>query len=166
MNLYINKHLNFFIIKEKKLFLCMFIQKNYFIFKINSYFIKNKSNFIVLNWNYLINNSLNSTLSCYINSCCNFFFKKISFKGKGYKIVKKKNFLVLNFNHSHITFIIFFKTIVIKLTKHKYALLLKNLNLLSYSTSLIKKIRPINIYTRRGIKLSKQKVYKKIGKRT
>lgn len=42
----------------------------------------------------------------------------------------------------------------------------KNFFKINTLTINLKNIRPINIYTRRGIRLSKQPLFKKIGKKT
>jgi hypothetical protein len=73
---------------------------------------------------------------------------------------------MLNFNHSHLTWLLLFNTFCVKKSKSKYLFALKNCLKLTYLVQLILNIRPINIYTRRGINTAKQKLYKKIGKRT
>lgn len=116
-----------------------------------------KLNIILNNTNFFIN---------YIYTWNTFFIKKIKFKGKGYKIIKKKNFLFLTFNKSHITWFIFFKIICLRIAKQKCIFIWKNNIRLSQTLSNLKSIKPINTYTKRGIRIGRQKIFKKIGKRT
>jgi hypothetical protein len=73
--------------------------------------------------------------------------------------------LFLIFNHSHITWFIFFNIILRKLTKQKVIFMYKDrLFLMSYLKQLYN-IRPINLFTKRGLRFSKQFILKKTGKR-
>lgn len=97
-----------------------------------------------------------------------YFFIKIKFKGKGFKIKfnKKLKIIKFYFGRSHITV---FKLKKIKLKKvTKYKFILKSLNLWKLKTNSIKitKIKPINVYTLRGIRLSKQSISKRKGKKS
>lgn len=60
----------------------------------------------------------------------------------------------------------FFKILFQRMAKQKYIFISKNYKYLSQLIQYIYKIRPFNIFTKRGIRLSQQKIYKKIGKRT
>lgn len=168
MYLYIPHNLNFIVLKneiKKGGYILIYNQKNYLIFNIQNIRVLKYSSFIKLNNNVGASNKLN-ILEKHLHSYNNFYTKKINFKGKGYKITKKKTFLILNFNHSHITFVLLFNTICIKLNKNKYLMVLKNLLKIDSLALKFVNIKHLNIYTHRGIKLSKQKIYKKIGKRT
>lgn len=92
--------------------------------------------------------------------------KKLKFSGKGYKIVKRWLNLRLHLNTSHNQWVFFFKTIVIKNQKQKFIFLNKNAEQLIKLVVNIVKIKFINIFTKRGLRLSKQKILKKIGKRS
>jgi hypothetical protein len=59
-----------------------------------------------------------------------------------------------------------FNTLCVKINKYKYLLILKNSMYLKNFVKRIINIRLVSIYTKRGIKLAKQKIFKKIGKRT
>lgn len=172
MLIYIPNTLHFIVLKHKKKIISysivVYTHKKFITIQIDS--IKNIKTYLSINFLELnINNkqlTYTSLLSDYIYTWSNFFLKKITFKGKGYKIVKKKKFLLLNFNHAHLTWLLLFNTICIKNTKQKFFLILKNYKKLNNFTKTILKIRPINIYTKRGLKEAKQKILKKIGKRT
>jgi len=166
MILYLPSNINFTLINNK------FTLNKYIVVHNNRHFITLKidgikycavSKFITLNNN---NDKAIKTLKNYIYSWANFFLKKITFKGKGYKITKKRGFLILNFNHSHLTWLLLFNTLCIKSTKTKYLMALKNYNTLNVLMDKLVAIRKLNIYTKRGIKLSKQKIFRKVGKRT
>lgn len=102
-----------------------------------------------------------------LKSIFSIFFKKIKFKGKGYRIYSSKNkrySLTFMFGHSHFTLIplIIFK--INNLTKLKILLTFNNFNLTCKLLIAIFKIKPLNIFTNRGIRFAKQVVYKKTGK--
>ena len=93
------------------------------------------------------------------------FFIKLKFKGKGYYIFKnQRNTITPQFGFSHRIYVYSYSTIVKFLTKTKVFLFgLSKCDLLTSSYS-IKAMRPINIFTGRGVRFSKQLVYKKTGK--
>ena len=92
-----------------------------------------------------------------------YFFIKIKFKGKGFKIKFNKKLKIIKFffGRSHLTL---FK--LKKITKYKF--ILKSLNFWKLKTNAIKitKIKPINVYTLRGIRLSNQSISKRKGKKS
>lgn len=96
------------------------------------------------------------------------FFEKIKFSGKGFKITfkKRKKFLRFMFGHSHIKFIFMNKTKIKRLTKYKYILKDKNKNRLRNATKLICDVRPLNIFTKRGLRKTRQIVFKRRGKKS
>jgi len=91
-----------------------------------------------------------------------YFFLKIRFNGLGYYLYKdKKNTIGAQFNYSHkINFYI--NTIFIK-NFNKRSWIFKSLNWsnLSLNVKLLTSIRPTNIFTKRGIRLTKQIIYLK-----
>ncbi len=95
-----------------------------------------------------------------------YFFQKIKFTGKGYKIKKKKKSIKFFFGRSHLTTIFFKKISIRRLTKYKLFFFTKKYETIKFINSLIKKIRKINIYTKRGLRFSRQKIYKKTGKKS
>lgn len=95
-------------------------------------------------------------------SCIQFFFNKFFFKGKGFYIFKNmRNTVAPRFGKSHRIYLYLFNSLVLFLSKTK--ILLFGIN--KYDTILnsyrVFFIRPINIFTLRGIRFAKQLLYKK-----
>jgi ribosomal protein L6P/L9E len=92
-------------------------------------------------------------------------FNKLKFKGKGYYMYKsKRNTIALQFGYAHIvriyTFLVNLKFL------SKTAVLLVGLNkndLLSISHN-FRLRRPHNIFTGKGVRFTRQIIYKKTGK--
>jgi len=104
-------------------------------------------------------------LTLIFNSIYKPFFKKIKFKGKGYYIFKTlKNTITFQFGYSHRLYLYSYFSSVVFLTKTVILVfgLLKN-DILKTSLNIIK-VKKLNIYTGRGVRFSKQIVYKKAGK--
>lgn len=97
-----------------------------------------------------------------------FFFIKIKFKGKGFKIKFNKKFKLIKFyfGRSHITLFKFKKINFKKVTKYKFILKSMNLAKLKKKSSEITFIKPVNLYTLRGIRLSRQIISKRKGKKS
>lgn len=89
---------------------------------------------------------------------------KIKFTGKGYKIKKptKKSFRFL-FNKSHIC-VIWWKNMHYKKFK-KYKTYIRSTNLPKSTVNKILNIRYIDVFTKKGLRLSKSIIYKKKGKK-
>ena len=137
-----------------------------------------KSNYCVLSFGFTSSTLkldtllANSYYSTYISICNNLLgtfykplFRKIKFRGKGYYIYKNsRNTIAPQFGYSHRLYVYSYfnkvkfigKTIVLLfgLTKN---------DIISAGTTLKSK-RPINIFTGRGVRFSRQVVYKKQGK--
>lgn len=89
------------------------------------------------------------------------FKSKFKIIGKSYKLLKKKksnNFLRLILNKSHPTLIFFKKIILKKQKKNKFLIMSANLSKLNFFSKLITHKRPLDFYTKRGIKLYKYRV--------
>jgi len=101
----------------------------------------------------------------FYNSLISPFFTKIKFKGKGYYIYKNiRNTITPQFGYSHRFYLYAFYVCVKFITKTSlvvFGLNAKHLNLVSHS---LVSWRPVNIFTGRGIRFSKQVIYKKSGK--
>jgi ribosomal protein L6P/L9E len=115
------------------------------------------------------NNNLNfKQINKFLKTFEFYFFIKIKFKGKGFKIKfnKKLKIIKFYFGRSHMTFFKLKKIKLKKITKYKF--ILKNLNLskLKANSMKITRIKPINVYTLRGIRLSKQIIRKRKGKKS
>ena len=116
-------------------------------------------------WNSIIN-KINKNIFIFENA----FFNKIKFKGKGFRVRFKKNNKILKFTfgHSHMNCVfVNTKTYKVKrLGKYKYTFRCKNLTNINIFLKKICKIKPINMYTKRGIRLGKQIIYKRKGKKS
>ena len=91
-------------------------------------------------------------------------FNKIKFTGKGYKIKKNSNkSIVLLFNRAHTTTLWWKNIMVFKLKKYKLYLKYdyKNFNIINT----ILNIRYISVFTKKGLRLSRQILLKKKGKK-
>lgn len=125
--------------------------------------IKKNKNDNIFNLNYNFNE-----VNKYLKTFELYFFIKIKFKGKGFKIKfnKKLKLIKFYFGRSHITFVKLKKIKLKKITKYKF--LLKSLNLakLKKNSSKITYIKPVNLYTLRGIRMSRQLIRKRKGKKS
>jgi hypothetical protein len=107
-----------------------------------------------------------------IQSKINFFLKqfyicsftKIKFTGKGYKIKKNKpQGLVMLFNRAHTTTLWWSGLFLKKLKKYKLYLKYTSRNVNIIQT--IINVRPINIFTKKGLRIARQVLKKKKGKK-
>lgn len=92
-------------------------------------------------------------------------FRKLKFKGKGYYIYKNiRNTIAPKFGYYHKIYIYGFFSFVKFLSKTKILVFgfLKS-DIITVASN-IKKKRPINIFTGRGVRFCKQVIYKKVGK--
>ena len=94
-----------------------------------------------------------------------FFFKKIKFKGKGYYIYKNfRNTIAMQFGYSHKIQLFFFYFNIKFLSKTSIFFFGISARALITSAYMFKQVKPINIFTSKGIRFSKQIIYKKTGK--
>ena len=93
------------------------------------------------------------------------FFLKIKFKGKGYYMYKTdRNTIAPQFGYAHRVYVYAHSTSVKFLSKTKVIIFgLSSFDISSVSHSL-KQVKPINIFTGRGIRFARQVIYKKTGK--
>jgi hypothetical protein len=98
--------------------------------------------------------------ACYAPS-----FKKVKFKGKGYYIYKnKRNTITPQFGYAHRLYLYSYFVSVKFLSKTSIIIFgFSKTDLVSVSLG-IKSMRPINIFTGRGVRFSRQIIYKKVGK--
>lgn len=134
-----------------------------------NFYINNNTNSLIMEKNsYNFKNNLTkNVLENYIKLLNTYFFIKIKFKGKGYKIkiFKKKKILSLYFNKSHINLFKLIHIYIKKINKYKFLLKSNNIYNLKKLSKLIIHVRPLNIYTLRGLRISKQIVLKRKGKK-
>lgn len=103
-------------------------------------------------------------LKCFIKQFTLCDKSKIRFAGKGYKIKKNtKNSIILLFNRSHITNIWWNNIFVKKLKKYKMYIKYLPANMQILRT--IINVRPINIFTKKGLRKVRQVLLKKKGKK-
>jgi ribosomal protein L6P/L9E len=93
------------------------------------------------------------------------FFRKIKFKGKGYYIFKNlRQTITPQFGHSHRRYAYSQYASVIFLSKVSIITFsLTNKSVVGVGNS-IKYMRPISIYTGRGVRFSREVIYRKVGK--
>lgn len=164
---------NFILIKKfNKIILIIFNEKFKFtIFlkkKINIKINKNLNSIeyknTILNKNYFY---LNNNFYDFLKKINNYYFLKIKFKGKGYKIgfYKRKKIINFYFGKSHKSIFIYNNIKVKKLSKYKFILLKNNYNILKQISYKIITIKKINEYTNRGLRLTRQIIIKRKGKK-
>jgi len=119
------------------------------------------SNIYENNYSSLYLNSLKKLFTLSNNPC----FLKVKFKGKGYYIYKnKRSTITPQFGFAHRHYIYAFYVSVKFRTKTSIMLYGTSLNDLARVGLQIKQLRPINIFTGRGVRFNKQIIYKKTGK--
>jgi hypothetical protein len=92
-------------------------------------------------------------------------FYKLKFKGKGYYIYKNsRNTITPQFGYSHRLYLYAFFINVTFLTKSTLLLFGLNYKQVNFLSQKIYHWRPVNIFTNRGVRFSKQIIYKKSGK--
>lgn len=171
LNLNIPLFFNIICIKNN-IYTHIYLYDNNYYFKIfiktNNIFINKETNNIKIQNNYYyINNKLQKEIKKFLVSLNSYFYLKIKFKGKGYKInfYKKTKIIKFFFGSSHIQMFKLKNIIIKKLSKYKF--LLKNTNSinLNLTAKKISKIRHINAYTLRGIRISKSIIIKRKGRK-
>jgi ribosomal protein L6P/L9E len=126
-----------------------------------------QTNVLVFNYFYS-NNYLKLFLNFFKSIFYQFsklFFKKLKFKGKGYYIYKNlRNTIALQFGYSHLMYLYSYFVYVKFITKTSILLFgVNKISIEKFSKNLFF-IKPINIFTGKGIRFSKQIIYKKAGK--
>lgn len=140
----------------------IFIKKKFFYI-----YLYNKNNIICWKQNKNIKEikkNIHINIQAYLLQFNYIIFLKIKFTGKGYKIKKNSNkSMVLLFNRAHITNIWWKNIKILKIKKYKIYVKLQKINL--NIVSKILNIRFVNIFTKKGLRLSKQILFKKKGKK-
>lgn len=158
-----NNFLNIYIYnktKNIKLFYNQNINPTKYDKNTNSFFIEKK----ILNNK---NNKLSKFIESFLTSWDVYFFNKIKFKGKGFRIrfFKKTKFMKFFFGRSHKTFVILKNIKMRKINKYKFILKSIKKDKIKKDSYMITKIKPINFYTLRGLRNSRQIIYKRKGKK-
>ena len=104
-----------------------------------------------------------NVLQQFFNQLTNMFIKKIYFQGKGYKIrkVNKHNFIEFFFGFCHFTIINFLNYKLKLRKKWSFLLFYATASWLNYRLINLKKLKPWNVYTGRGLRIKKQISFKK-----
>jgi hypothetical protein len=76
----------------------------------------------------------------------------------------KRHTLVFNFGYSHPLFFYNFNNLPINLTKIKFSIIGLNFLILKKELQLLSAIRPINIFTQKGLRIFLYNYKKKVGK--
>jgi ribosomal protein L6P/L9E len=108
-----------------------------------------------------------SLLHNFLFSLNYYFFTKIKFTGKGYRIAfrKKKKIINFYFGHSHNTIVVFRSVLLKKPHKYKFLIFSNSKRKLNFLNEMILNIKPINIFTKRGLRNSRQTIFKRTGKK-
>lgn len=143
----------FFSLTLPKTFIFLTFDSNIRTFLIEFFF---KNNYWTLFWNYY---------RLIFFSFTKLFFKKIKFKGKGYYVFKNfRNTIAPQFGYSHIIRVYSFFLNVKFLTKTSIFLFGINKIEITKMALSFYLTKPINVFTGRGVRFSKQIVYRKTGK--
>jgi len=146
----------------------------------NTYFVNLPLPTIFQNYHFDINTNIISFTNIYDNNYSNIYFHylkrlislcnsphfiKIKFKGKGYYIYKnKRSTITPQFGFAHRHYIYASQVSVNFRTKTSILLYGMSMTDLLLIGGQIKALRPINIFTGRGVRFNKQIIYKKTGK--
>jgi len=81
------------------------------------------------------------------------YFNRLRYVGKGFKLLlKKKKFFNCIFGHSHIYWVKIQNIKIKKTKKYKFFFVAKNISLFNKIVNILKKVKPINRYTLRGVR--------------
>jgi len=148
-----------------------YVYNTFFFYKIarptiyNELQIDSSSNSIMLKYLHPNNSQhkIEQIFKLFFSSWYTYFFNKIKFTGKGYRITfrRKKRMIKFFFGRSHPTIVLFRSIKIKKPHKYKFVILNNSLNRLSKITLSIKSIKPINLYTKRGLRTSRQIIFKR-----
>jgi len=174
--IYIPSNWNFIVLKPKSLenaSVLLYLYTNVYFFKLslkdplNSWAVDLATNTFAYKNPYVssFDQYYKAAIQQVLHSFSRNFFRKLKIKGKGYYIYKNvRNTVTHQFGHSHRTYIYTYYTTVKFLSKTT-VLLFGSSKTDVFSAGLsIRSSKYINIFTGRGVRFSKQIVYKKTGK--
>ena len=159
---------NISVLKKKNYFYIYIYNKNYFfLLKLNfatKWYFKNNSIIEINTTNHDKNHIDLKKLNSFLKQFYLCEVTKIKFTGKGYKIKKNTtSSIIMLFNRAHMT-VIWWNNIILKKLK-KYKLYIKYTPYNQHIVRTILSLRNINIFTKKGLRKSRQIVYKKKGKK-
>ena len=154
--------------KSKNLFYC-YNKTYYYKFSAKHFYFDEETNSAVISFKTKIEctSFFTNFFKKFIKSVDCYFFLKIKFKGKGYKIkfFKKKKIMKFYFGRSHLTYVRYKRIILKKNLKYKFVLKSNNLEFLKKAGSTTLSVKPINIFTLRGLRIGRSIIYKRKGKK-
>ena len=104
----------------------------------------------------------------HISHIFSFFWFKLTFRGKGFRVRKfhKSEKITFSFGHSHWTKLLLHKPkfSIFKIRRQNYIWVLLHFNSLSSIQKLLRRVKVVNRYTKRGLRLKKQYIRKRFGK--
>jgi hypothetical protein len=160
-----NKH-SYIYIYNKTFYFTFFLEKNFFFFeKTSNYIIIYKNNKLLKQLKIRV---LEKKILQFLTCLLIYYKIKIKFKGKGLKITKYKKIKGLKFffGKSHLNLLLYNKILLKKIRKYKFILMSTNHKLLKLVSKRIILIKPLNCYTKRGLRNSKEIWYKRISRKT
>ena len=150
---------NVIIIDNEEITLSFYLKKNFII-------CDNSNSITVVKDNYNFSIGIFQTLlERLLFSWEHYFFQKIKFKGKGYRIRKKGKMIKFFFYFSHLNVIKIFGCKLKKIGKYKFILLATDYEFLKKTALKVANIRNTNLFTKRGLRLAKQTIHKRQGKK-
>lgn len=157
----LNKSKNKIIIYDNNILFRLFLENNLKLNNNLNYFEYNNK---YLNKFFYIQNNF---LYKFLKKFNKYFFFKIKFKGKGYKLRFYKKKIIFYFGKSHKSIVIYKNTMLKKILKNKYKFLLLNNNItnLKKICNITINIKKINNFTNRGLRLNKQIIIKRKGRK-
>lgn len=160
--------------KDNKL-IKIFIYNNTYFFKLvikkELLFLNKNTNTIKIikrqpeSYKHIYNSSL--IFFKFLKSINIYYYVKLKFKGKGYKINFYRNYNIIRFffGKTHIQFFSLKKILIHRITKYKFMLQNTNKEKLNNLAIRMMRVRKINFYTMRGIRLSKMILIKRKGRK-
>lgn len=149
--------LNGLIFQYKNIYFCVYTLNENFslIYVISSLYANNK-------------HSKAKAFNVYLLKTFSMHWVRVSFRGKGFRLRKFKDIskLTFNFGHSHWAKMVlestefFFK----KIKRQNYICLSKHYRKVNDFKLILKKVKSLNVYTKRGLRLRKQFIRRRFGK--
>ena len=177
MKIYIGNYTNFIILKKYnseltyKTFIYIFNNIYYFIapIHIENTYINSLNHVLYIKTFQKINNKKKNKLNHNLFNLYKDFFSSWNFfpttkfflTGKGFKLKKKHNFTQFFVNTSHKMILLSNTNFIKKITKNKFLLILLNKK---YNNHKLTYIAKLNIFSKRGLRSSRQIIPRKQGK--
>ena len=173
-NLIVSKKSKHTVILKKKKFYLILLDEVFFV----ALQANNKKNFHLDPYNnaYLTKKKTNKKTQNFLAKKLNiyffmwdlFFFKKLKFAGKNYRISKKKKkkSFIMHFGKSHKIRLLAQKFLLVKkMSKYKMLVLSSCKFLIKICSNKIFRIRTVNCYTKRGLRIIRKQFIKRKGKK-